>query len=164
MADDSALKLRKRRVMRRKDARALIGEGAGLLCGIRPATVEQAELNGTQVYLIDGDALLARVGDTLFPTLRCPCLDELPAVVVDMGAVPYVCNGADVMAPGVVEIRGDFDEGDLVVVRDARHGKALAIGRALAPSGILRGTEGGKVVENMHYVGDKLWQACAQLS
>lgn len=161
MVGDSASKLRKRRVMRRKDARRLMKEAAALLGGIQPATVEQAELEDeVSVYLFDGAPLLARVGEVLFPMLICPFLDKLPTVVVDMGAVPHVCNGADVMAPGVVEVVGDFEEGGLVVVRDVRHGKAIAVGTALASSEEITAVEGGKVVRNLHYVGDDLWRAC----
>jgi len=146
--------------MRRKDAKGLMEEAGTLLGGIHPATMEQAELeDGTRVYLIEGDALLAQVGGVLFPTLKCPCLERLPAVVVDMGAVPFVCNGADVMAPGVVEVRGDFQEGGLVVVRDVRHGKALAVGMARGSSKEMMTAERGKVVKNLHYVGDRLWRA-----
>lgn len=159
MGSDSPPKLRKRRVMRRKDARGLMEEAADLLGGIEPATFERAELDGTRVYLLDGATLLARAEGVLFPTLICPGLERLAAVVVDMGAVPYVCNGADVMAPGVVDVRGDFQKGDLVVVRDMRHKKALAVGTAFASSGQMRAAERGKVVRNLHYVGDKLWQA-----
>ncbi|MCW3992590.1 MAG: DUF1947 domain-containing protein [Candidatus Bathyarchaeota archaeon] len=146
--------------MRRKDARRLIEEASALLGAVRPDRVEEAELeDGFSVYLLDGVPLLARAGGALFPTLMCPCLARLPAVVVDMGAVPYVCNGADVMAPGVVEVRGDFEEGGLVVVRDVRHGKALAVGGALTSSAEMRAEGRGKVIRNMHYVGDKLWRA-----
>lgn len=160
MESDSVAKLRKRRVMRRKDARVLVEEAGILLAGMHPTMIEQAELgDGTIVFMIDGILLLARAGDTLFPTMKCPCVDELPSVVVDMGAVPYVCNGADVMAPGVVDVRGDFQEGSLVVVRDVKHGKALAIGEALVSSGEMRASERGKAVRNLHYVGDRLWSA-----
>ena len=160
MRSDSASKLRKRRVMRRKDARRLMEEAAALLGDIQPTTVEQAEVeDGTSVYLLDGAPLLARAAGVLFPTLMCPCLDRLPAVVVDMGAVPHVCNGADVMAPGIVEAEGDFEEDGLVVVRDVRHGKALAVGRALVSSEEVRASRRGKAVRNLHHVGDKLWRA-----
>ena len=160
MGSGSAEKLRKRRALRRKDVRTLVEEAGALLAGMRPAIVEQAELeDGTVVFLIDGAILLARAGDVLFPTMKCPCVDGLPSAVVDMGAVPYVCNGADVMAPGVVDVRGDFQEGSLVVVRDAKHGKALAIGEALVSSGEIKSSDRGKVVRNIHYVGDRLWSA-----
>ena len=29
-------------------------------------------------------------------------------IIVDMGAIPYVCKGATVMAPGIVRIEGEW--------------------------------------------------------
>ena len=62
------------------------------------------------------------------------------------------------MAPGITEI-GSFDEGDLVVIRDINHGKALAIGIANKSSADIEASKKGKVIKNLHYVGDKLWGA-----
>jgi len=145
--------------MRRRDARRLKEEARALLGAVEPNTVGQAEIDdGTIVYLLDGVVRLARKDDTLFPTLTNPVLEGLPSVVVDMGAVPFVCNGADVMAPGIVEVRGNFEESELVVVRDLRHGKALAVGKALVASEEMRGMKKGKAVRNLHYVGDRIWK------
>lgn len=120
--------------------------------------IELAEAQAAEVLLINEKPILARLGGRLLPTLA---LDELlsllPKVVVDMGAVPHVCNGADVMAPGVVRIHGDFNENDLILVVDERHGKSLAIGVALFKSQTMGSLKQGKVVKNVHYVGDKLW-------
>ena len=95
---------------------------------------------------------------TFYPTLRCKCVDSLPAVIVDMGAIPFVCKGADVMAPGITEIKTPFEEGALVVIRDVKHGKALAIGKALRSSTSIMTEKKGKVIHNLHYVGDKIWE------
>jgi len=76
-----------------------------------------------------------------------------------MGAVPYVCKGADVMAPGVVNINGEFKENDLLLVVDERHGKPLALGIALFNAQAMKNVKHGKIVKNIHYVGDKLWKA-----
>ncbi len=152
--------LHKKRMMRRRDARKLLEEAKALLGRVKSTTLGQAELDdGTIVYVIDGEVQLARSGDRLYPTLMNASIENLPAVVVDMGAVPYVCKGADVMAPGIVEVQGSFSEGDYVVVRDVNHRKALAIGTALAPSEEVRTKEKGKAILNIHYVGDKLWNA-----
>lgn len=157
MGIESSLKLRKRRMMRRKDAKKLMEEAVNFFDGILPKTVEQAELNGTKVYLIDGVIKLARVDSFLFPTLKCPSLETLPSVVVDMGAIPYVCNGADIMAPGIVDVKGNFKKNSLVVIKDMQYSKALALGIVLASSKELRKAVQGKMVKNLHYVGDKLW-------
>jgi len=77
--------------------------------------------------------------------------------VVDMGAVPYVCKGADVMAPGVVKVEGEFHKGDIIVIVDQKYGKPLALGESLQDSETTRSTKKGAVVKNLHYVSDKIW-------
>jgi PUA domain protein len=83
----------------------------------------------------------------------------LPSATVDMGAVKFVVNGANIMRPGIVSFTGDFTKGSLVVVREASHSKAIAIGRANESVEILRSMPKGQALENVHYVGDKLWEA-----
>jgi PUA domain protein len=159
---ESENRVRKRRALRRKDAGALLEEASGLVGEVKASKVEEAEAeDGRTVYLLDDEILFFRDGDSLVPTLRGPYVDRLPAAVVDMGAVPFVCKGADVMAPGITEVRGEFEEGRLVVVRDIRHGKALAVGRALRPSKEIMASRKGRAVQNLHYVGDKLWNTKA---
>ena len=63
------------------------------------------------------------------------------------------------MAPGIRKIEGEFGEGGLVSVVDERHGKFLAVGQSLADSKTLRATKKGKVVKNLHYVGDEVWES-----
>ena len=87
----------------------------------------------------------------------------LNRITVDMGAIPYICNGADVMAPGVVKVSGDFDYGTLVAVVDENHGKVIAIGKAVLDSKDIRNTEKGKVVDVLHYVGDRVWDYVKEL-
>ena len=74
-----------------------------------------------------------------------------------MGAIPYVCKGADVMAPGILIIKDEFKEKDIILVIDERHGKPLAIGAALFGSEEMKNAKRGRTVKNLHYVGDKLW-------
>ena len=160
MREDSGQRLSKRRVLGRKDVKRLNDEIEALLGPVEFNTLGQAQAeDDVIVYLLDGVVQFARQNDTLFPTLNNPSLGELPSVSVDMGAIPYVCNGADVMAPGIKEVRGDFKEGGLVVVRDIEHGKALAIGASLVSSSEIKGMKKGKAIRNIHYVGDKLWKA-----
>lgn len=120
--------------------------------------VEVNETETAEIFIFDGRPLLARSNGVLFPTLYFEELFSIiPKIVVDMGAVPYVCKGADVMAPGVVAIKGEFEENDLLLVVDERHGKPLAVGVALFGSEDMKVLNSGKIVKNLHYVGDKLW-------
>jgi len=120
--------------------------------------VEVSETEAAEIFIFNGKPLLARADGELFPTLSFEELFSIiPKIVVDMGAVPYVCKGADVMAPGVVAIEGEFKENALLLVVDERHGKPLAVGVALFSSEDMKAVSNGKTVKNLHYVGDKLW-------
>jgi PUA domain protein len=111
------------------------------------------------VYLVEGKPLAIEISGMLIPSIKALMdgVAELPRVVVDAGAVKHVVNGADVMAPGIVRVEGDFTKGDLVVVVDERHGRPLCVGVALVNKSELASMTKGKVVENLHHVGDKLW-------
>ena len=85
-------------------------------------------------------------------------IGSMPSVVVDPGAIKFVCNGADVMGPGIVRVEGDFDKGARVVVKESTHSKAIAVGEALFTSIELKNAQKGAVVKNIHYVGDKVWE------
>ena len=160
MREDSKQRLSKRRVLGRKHARRLNDEIEELLGPVKFNTLGQAQVDGDViVYLLDGVVQFARRNDTLFPTLNNPNLSEMPSVSVDMGAIPYVCNGADVMAPGIMEVLGDFRCSQLVVIRDIEYGKALAVGVSLISSSEIKKMDKGKAIMNLHYVGDKLWKA-----
>jgi len=119
--------------------------------------VEVAEFEEKKVYLFDMKIEFIEDENGVYPYLGGSYLDDLPRVVVDMGAIRFVCNGADVMAPGIVEV-DKFDEGSLVVIRDMSHGKALSIGKSLKSSTEIMSNKKGKVIQNIHYVGDKLWE------
>ena len=79
-------------------------------------------------------------------------------VVVDMGAVKFVTNGADVMAPGVVDADSDILEGDQVWICDEIHNKPIAVGIALVNGEQMISQSQGKVINTIHYVGDDVWK------
>jgi len=121
--------------------------------------IETAEVDTIKIYYVGGRPVIASFKDTLFPTLLFEkALMLMPRITVNMGAVPYICNGADLMAPGIVKIEGNFTADDYVVVDDERHHKPLAIVAALADSEAVRNLKHGKVAKNLHYVGDGLWK------
>ncbi|MCW4005878.1 MAG: RNA-binding protein [Candidatus Bathyarchaeota archaeon] len=123
------------------------------------ASVEVVEAEFGDVLLVNGKPLLFRAEDkTVFPTLLAQeIVERLPKAVVDMGAVRFVCNGADVMAPGIVRYEGSFGEGDAVAVVDEKHGKPLALGEALYDSQEVQTIKKGAVIKSRHYVSDKVW-------
>ena len=122
------------------------------------ANVEVVESDVGLVYLISSKPVLFRLENKVLPTLLfTEFISRAPKVIVDMGAIPYVCKGATVMAPGIVRIEGEFGVGDLVLVADMKHGKALALGESLIDSATAQQTKKGPVVKTLHYVSDKIW-------
>ncbi len=120
--------------------------------------IEVLELEeGKEIILAAGEALLFRLSDKIFPILKSLNRIPLKRVVVDMGAVPHVANGADVMAPGVVSADGEVTPGEGVAVVDERHGKPIAVGQALVPGVEMQGPR-GEVIKNLHHVGDEIWR------
>jgi PUA-domain protein len=157
-------KKRRRYFLKEKDSKRFLlevsktlGKDIEQLLGSK-TRVEVNETETAEIFIFNGRPLLARSNGALFPLLSFEELFSIiPKIVVDMGAIPYVCKGADVMAPGVVAIEGEFGENDFLLVVDERHGKPLAVGVALFSSETMKTVNHGKTVKNLHYVGDKLW-------
>jgi PUA domain protein len=121
--------------------------------------VKVVEIDETARVLVHENFKVVELDDSVLPFLGdAKALASMPSVVVDPGAIKFVCNGADVMRPGIVRIEGDFDKGARVVVKESTHGKAIAVGEALFTSVELKSTNKGAVVKNMHYVGDRVWE------
>ena len=87
--------------------------------------------------------------------LRLP----IPRVVVDLGAVKPIASGADVMGPGIKEVEGSFNPGDLVAVVDEKIRAVIALGIAQRSSDEAK--ERGKTIKNIHHAGDTIWKAVA---
>ncbi|MBS7655293.1 Tma20 N-terminal domain-containing protein [Candidatus Bathyarchaeota archaeon] len=118
-----------------------------------------------RLFFLDGKPLVFTMDSELYPTLIFfEALARLPKIVVDMGAVSHICNGADVMMPGVKRIDGAFKENSLVLIVDEKHGKTLAIGVALINSEEAKNLRKGKLAKNLHYVGDEVWKNLSNLA
>ena len=109
--------------------------------------------------LITGDNFAAIKIDKMFiPFLsETSMLEKFPKVVVDMGAVKFVCNGATVMRPGIKKY-SDFDKDQIICIVEESHSKFLAVGRALVSSKELETMTKGEVVKTLHYISDEFWE------
>lgn len=119
---------------------------------------EIVETQNASLILIDGVPMIILMEGRSFPTLRGLLKHPLPTryVTVDMGAVRYIVNGADVMAPGIVDVADDVRKNAWVWVRDQDHRKPLCVGLALMEGcEMVRGR--GRAVKNLHHVGDDIW-------
>lgn len=95
----------------------------------------------------------------LVPTLKLLMKENfLKKIVVDMGAVKFMISGADVMRPGIKEIDDRIKKDDFVSVIDINNKKPLAVGIALFDADELQTMKTGRVIKNIHYVGDEIWR------
>jgi PUA-domain protein len=157
------LRLRKRHRLRLKEI-ASIARGIDDALGTKSFTeqdvVDMAEGPDYDVVFVNGKILAFMPDGVPFLTVRglLKYTSTKRFVTVDMGAIKFVYNGADVMGPGIVETDPGIKEGDLVWVRDVNNLRPLAVGRALMDSAAMKRKERGKAVGSMLHVGDKLWQ------
>jgi PUA domain protein len=125
----------------------------------RKSKIERTEFEDHQIYLIEGQPFLIEDDmGKIFPSLSfTDILQKLPQITVDMGAIPHICNGADVMAPGITKINGIFEEKTLVVIVDEKYNKPIAIGVSIYNSEKIKLLKHGKVIKTLHYIGDSVW-------
>jgi len=121
---------------------------------------DELSVGEEMVYFGNNSPLILRRKIGLLPSLKFDkCVQSLPRVVVDMGAVAHVANGADIMRPGIRDIPSNFGNGDLLVIVDEKYSKPLALGLAEVGSTEMKSMTKGKVIRNVHFVGDELWAA-----
>jgi PUA-domain protein len=164
MAD---LRLRHRARMRTKDVKRLndaVKSALGLEEDPFPEDAERAEAAPhLDVIIIRGQALGLVFKDTeserAWLTVRglIALKPTKGYVTVDMGAVRFVTNGADIMAPGIVDADPGLTPGALVWVRDEKNGQPLGVGEALVTGAEMKESSKGKAVKSLHHVGDELW-------
>ena len=121
--------------------------------------------NLTVHHMSDGAQMITGIGvkilktrDGYLPFLsETGILEKFPSVTVDMGAVRFMCNGANLMRPGITSLT-EFEKGAIVCIAEESRHKFLAVGRAVVSSADAELMERGEVLENLHYISDKFWE------
>jgi len=110
--------------------------------------------------IITGNGITAiKIGDDILPFLDdVQILEKFPYVTVDMGAVKFVCKGANVMRPGITRF-SDFESGEIVCVIEESQNKFLAVGKAEMSSKEVKDANRGEVIKNIHYISDDFWES-----
>lgn len=114
--------------------------------------------------LITGEEFFAiRIDGMYIPFLtEISLLEKFPKIVVDMGAVKFVCNGATVMRPGIKKY-SEFEKDQIVCIVEELHNKFLAVGMALVSSKDMSSIAKGEIVKNLHHVSDRFWEAAKEI-
>ena len=121
--------------------------------------VELLEQDKVRVITINKEIAFFYHEDRLMPTLQYLQHHQLlKKITIDMGAVKFIVNGADVMRPGIVEIEEGITKEDVIVIIDQKNKKPLAVGITLFTTEEMRSMAKGKVIRTIHYVGDEVWK------
>ena len=113
--------------------------------------------NDSQI-LVGENFKILKLKDEFIPFLSdVTLLESFPSVTVDMGAVKFMCNGANVMRPGIKN-HSEFLKDDIVCVIEESQHKYLAVGKSLVNSSDMKDVQKGEVIKNLHYISDKYWE------
>lgn len=156
------MKIKKRNFLKNKKIKEIRKE-LGTYQDIIPKK-SQVELVKIEDYpnilLIDGEPLLMQIDNKTIPTLHAMINEEITEkyATVDMGAINFVIKGADIMSPGIVDADESITPGETIVIIEEKHHKPLAIGTSLISGPEMVENNKGKAIENLHYVGDSIWE------
>ena len=156
------LVVKKRRPINKKEARFIkegILEAHNLDMPIKAGKYEIGKIDNFDVLISKGN-IIALIKDKLVHlTVRGLLTNSVETgwVQVDMGAVPFVCNGANTMSAGINDVSPEIIKGQYVWIREENHHKPLAIGLALMDAKEMVTSGRGKAIKSLHYIGDKIW-------
>ena len=157
------LDIKKRRPINKKEAKLfnkLLGEAHGFSFTLSAGKYETAKSRDFDVIIQKGHIFALLLDEVAHLSVR-GLLTHVPEtgwVQVDKGAVPFVCNGANVMAAGINDVSPEISKGQFVWIREENYHKPLGVGRALLDSNEILESKQGKAIKALHYIGDKIWE------
>ena len=114
-------------------------------------------LDDAQIITGKGIKIL-KINEDYLPFLsETETLEKFPSVTVDMGAVKFMCKGANLMRPGIRSLT-EFEKDKLVCIVEESQHKFLAIGKSVVSSQEAENMDKGEVLKNLHYISDKFWE------
>ena len=124
----------------------------------KSAQAQCAEPEPGVVFVILNGYEFVQTGENFFPFLGSQeTLTRFPQAFVDEGAIKFLLNGADVMRPGIRKFDDWGGGGKIVVVREEKKGRAIALGPASVASSEAMSMTKGSCIKNLHHLGDKYW-------
>ncbi|MDG6989132.1 MAG: RNA-binding protein [Nitrososphaerota archaeon] len=154
----------KKWVLSRRDSADLIskieshlGVSLGLPKSSQASCSEPEE--GVVFVALDGYEFV-QAGTIYLPFLGSQAtLALFPTATVDEGAIRFLINGADVMRPGIRVMDDWGPAGRMVVVKEEKRGRAIAVGASLVGGAEATAMTKGGCIRNLHHVGDRYWNA-----
>jgi PUA domain protein len=133
---------------------------------------ELPKIKNLKVHFIDDNSqlivgsglVILKIDDDYVPFLnQTEMLEKFPNVMVDMGAIKFMCNGANVMRPGIKRY-STFVKDDIICIIEESQNKFLSVGKAMNDSSELETMSKGEVVKNLHYISDRYWELFKTIS
>ena len=124
--------------IKKKVAKQLIAEAENVM-NIKILKINTAEIMRVEtekILIVNKEPILIineKIGSYLPYITGLDKFIFCPYVIVDMGAVQYIVNGAQVMMPGIIE-KQQFQKGEFVQIKEEKYLKTLAVGEAIGSS------------------------------
>jgi len=152
----------KKWVQSRRDSAETIAQivsSLGLDLGMpKSAQVRCSEPEEGAIFVALDGFEFVQAGEAYLPYLGSQAtLALFPQAFVDEGAIRFLLNGADVMRPGIRRFDDWGPAGKMVVVREEKKGRAIAVGPSTVSSTDVQGMSRGGCIKNAHHVGDRYW-------
>ncbi|MDV3243755.1 MAG: hypothetical protein LYZ66_01110 [Nitrososphaerales archaeon] len=110
------------------------------------------------VFVNFGELTFVQSGRGFLPYLGSKeALALFPSATVDEGAIKFMLNGADVMRPGIKAFDQWGEVGKIVVVKEEKKRRAIAVTQSAVTSVDAQTMSKGVCLKNLHHVGDRFW-------
>ena len=152
----------KKWVLSRRDSAEAISKiesSLGLTLNLpKSAQAQCSEPDEGAVFVVLDGFEFVQAGEAYFPYIGSQAtLALFPQAFVDEGAIKFLLNGADVMRPGVRKFDDWGPAGRMIVVREEKKGRAIAVGPGAVSSVEAQEMTKGGCIKNLHHLGDKYW-------
>ncbi|MHA1865621.1 MAG: DUF1947 domain-containing protein [Candidatus Heimdallarchaeaceae archaeon] len=160
------MKLKKRNFLSNKEKKKLydelsstFGDKALQLFNKNDKLESAVSDKGEKLILKKGRIWFFYYNNNLYPTIRClrGTKIDISSAVVDIGAIKFILNGADVMAPGVDSFGSGIKEGDFITIKEEKAKSIIAVGLSLINSEDFDKGKKGKIIKNLHSLKDEYW-------
>ena len=115
---------------------------------------------GDILYAVNNQLKLWKSKDGYIPvlTLLLKGKIDIKTVIVDMGAIRFISNKADVFRAGITEIDKSIEKGDIIQLVDENNHRAIAVGKAMYDAEEMEIMKKGKVIKNLLCVKSDVWK------
>ena len=110
-----------------------------------------------KIILKNKEPYLILKDEKYIPHLKSVNESFYPKIFIDNGAIPFLLKGADMMRPGIEKIEGDFEKGEMVLIKNQNYPKVIGVGIAELNKAEMQNQQKGKSIKILHYIKDSFY-------